>query len=338
MLQRLALPLLLVLCVTIAQGQEILNIPLDGTERGKTLPELFQQLEQKYPVRFYYLDSWFANMVIQKDYRGQRLQQALADIFEGSEISYGVVYNYAIIFSKDPGRALEREMILKRARATQRDIIEAVVGDTTQAPAKGAVTVRGTITDQETGAVMVGASVFVNDLKRGVITDHTGMYTLSLPAGEYVATVRNINYDEKVVSLRVVNNGTFNVSLQESAKVLDEVVVNDQQLYNSISGKVGVTNLKLTDLKKLPAFLGEVDIIKQIQTLPGVTSVGEVSSGFNVRGGGSDQNLVLYDGVQVFNTSHVFGFFSAFNSEAVTDAQFYKAGIPSEYGGSSSRS
>ncbi len=257
----------------------------------------------------------------------------MADIFEGTEISYGILYNYAIIFSKDPGRALERERILTRARAARQDVVVAVVGDTTQAPAKGTVTVRGAITDQETGAVLAGASVYVNDLSRGVISDAAGKYTLSLPAGEYVFTVRNINYDEKVVSLRVVNSGMLNLNLQESAKMLDEVVVNDQQLYNTVNGKLGVTNLKLTDLKKLPAFLGEVDIIKQIQTLPGVTSVGEVSSGFNVRGGGADQNLVLYDGVQVFNTSHVFGFFSAFNSEAVTDAQFYKAGIPSEYGG-----
>jgi len=332
-LQRLALPLVFLLCAITASGQDILNITLDGTEQGKPLPEWFKQLEQKYPVRFYYLDSWFTNSTIQKSYRGQRLQQALADIFEGTEISYGILYNYAIVFSKDPGRALERERILTRARAAQQDVVVAVVGDTTQAPAKGAVSVRGVVTDQETGAALSGASVYVNDLNRGVISDAAGKYTVTLPSGEYVFTVRNINYDEKVVSLRVVNNGTLNLNLQESAKLLDEVVINDQQLYSAVSGKLGVTNLKLTDLKKLPAFLGEVDIIKQIQTLPGVTSVGEVSSGFNVRGGSADQNLVLYDGVQVFNTSHVFGFFSSFNSEAVSDAQFYKAGIPSEYGG-----
>src|SRR4029077_17654496 len=121
--------------------------------------------------------------------------------------------------------------------------------------------------------------------------------------------------------------------LDETARILDEVIIRDKQLNNTIENRIGVTNLKLAELKKLPTFLGEVDVIKQIQVLPGVTSVGEVSSGFNVRGGGVDQNLVLYDGLPVFNNSHVFGFFSTFNSESIKDASFYKSGIPAEYGG-----
>src|SRR6185369_645675 len=100
-----------------------------------------------------------------------------------------------------------------------------------------------------------------------------------------------------------------------------------------VTSNVGQVDIKMTQLKKLPVFLGEIDILKQIQILPGVTSVGEMSSGFNVRGGGADQNLVLYDGVQIFNNAHVFGFFSAFNSEAIKNASFFKGGIPAEYGG-----
>src|SRR5690606_20721669 len=118
---------------------------------------------------------------------------------------------------------------------------------------------------------------------------------------------------------------TLEIRLQETPILLEEVVVSDEMLADRSMGK---TSINVEELKRLPVFLGEVDVIKQIQAQPGVSTVGEVASGFNVRGGSADQNLVLYDDIPVFNTSHALGFFSAFNADVVSNVSFYRGGIP----------
>jgi hypothetical protein len=328
----LSFALFFTLFFQLAKGQDLSTSRITADDRGKILVEVFDRLEKNSKLKFFYLPEWVDKVVIEKDYSSQSLREALAELLEGTDVSFDVFYDYAVILAKDPGHDLERQLTLRKARMQQTSILNLVIGDPAS-KARGDVTISGTIISGKTTEPLVGATVLASGINKGVATDAAGKYSLTLPAGDHVLVIRSLDHDEKVVNAKIYGRGTMDVTLDETARVLDEVIIRDKQLNNTIENRIGVTNLKLAELKKLPTFLGEVDIIKQIQTLPGVTSVGEVSSGFNVRGGGADQNLVLYDRVPIFNASHVFGFFSSFNSEAVRDAQFFKAGIPVEYGG-----
>jgi hypothetical protein len=151
-----------------------------------------------------------------------------------------------------------------------------------------------------------------------------------------VLNFNSINYDPKVIDLAAYDDAEVNVALEEMPILLKEVVIQDQANRDISISRIGLTQLSVADIKFTPALLGEVDLVRQVQTLPGVTTVGEGATGFNVRGGSVDQNLILYDGMPVFNSSHVFGFFTAFNPEAVNEVSFYRGGIPAEYGGRNS--
>ena len=171
------------------------------------------------------------------------------------------------------------------------------------------------------------------DIPVGTVTDAEGRFELKVPSGAHVITTSYVNFEEKVIDLEIYKDGVVNQELEEVPTVLEEVVIQDMSAREITTSGIGTTQLSMKEVKRAPAMLGEVDLIKQIQTLPGVTTTGEAASGYNVRGGSVDQNLILYDGLPVFNSSHVFGFFSAFNAEAIRDVTFYRGGIPAEFGG-----
>ncbi|MEO7989187.1 MAG: TonB-dependent receptor [Chryseolinea sp.] len=313
-------------------GQDILDHRMEVNVKGLTLSDAFSSIERKYPVRFYFDNTWFENVILTDEYSGRTLREFLTNTFSGSEISFSVLYNYAIILSKGSDNRLQ-EVLIKNNLHTQGKSANLIkIGERTNNKLVDKAIITGVITDGGSGAGIEGVSFSILDLEIGTVTNKMGNYKLDVISGEHILEVRSIGYETKVIRIEILGSATFNLQLETASRVLSEVVVTGDHV-NVLQTSLGAIDLKISDMKKLPTFLGEVDIIKQIQTLAGVTSAGDVSSGFNVRGGGADQNLVLYDGVQVFNTSHVFGFFSAFNAEAVKDAQFYKAGIPAEYGG-----
>jgi len=322
----------LFLCGSLSVYGQVLDTKLDGNEKDMLLSDFLLNFETKHPVKFFYLSEWIDRIRIQNNYKDAQLGSLLEDALRGTDISFIELYGYAVILSKDPAQALKREDIIRNARVEQKKIEFVTLGNRNDFRIGEKVTISGIVSDDKTKEPVGGVTVAVSDMSVQTSTLPDGTYSLIVPKGDHILTFQNLNYDDKVYDLKVYADGVVNVTMTEVPKLLEEVVVSDQRL-NMVNDRGGQTNLKINDLKKLPAFLGEVDIMKQIQTLPGVTSVGEVSSGYNVRGGGVDQNLVLYDGVQVFNNSHVFGFFSAFNSESIKDATFYKGGIPSEFGG-----
>ena len=194
------------------------------------------------------------------------------------------------------------------------------------------VTLRGRITHEETRAPITGATV-VPDSHRGTTTDAEGKYELKLPSGAHVLTIGFVTFKERTVDLMLYEGGDLNLSLQEAPVLLEEVVISSQPINELTNSRAGQLQIAVGAMKKQPSLLGEPDLVRQLQTLPGVNTVGEAAAGFNVRGGSVDQNLVLYDGMPLFNTSHSLGFFSAFNSEAIREMTFYRGGIPAEYGG-----
>jgi len=314
-------------------SQEILNLKLGANATDVPTVAILDEIEAKHGIRFFYLDTWFENSRIEIDFDGLTLQEALMEITRGTVLSFTVLDNYAVIFSKDPSQALQRREILTNAIRGRKKVDDVVVGDPANPKPGNEVVLRGKIIDDKSKEEIAGVSVYVSGLEKGTITDPDGNYRLVLPKGDHIITYSYINYEEKLTDLKIYNDGVINVNLEEVPRLLDEVVVSDRANREIVTSNVGQTQISIKELKRAPALLGEVDLIKQIQNLPGVTTTGEASSGFNVRGGGVDQNLILYDGLPIFNSSHAFGFFSAFNSEAIRDVTFYRGGIPAEYGG-----
>ena len=198
-------------------------------------------------------------------------------------------------------------------------------------------TLSGTITDFKNNETLIGVNVYVPALEIGTTTNEYGFYSLTLPEGEYKLEITHAGYQTVENTIVLNENIKNNLSLNENGEELQEVIIiDDKEMANIKSPEMSVNKLSISVIKKMPVVLGEVDVLKSILLLPGVTNAGEGASGFNVRGGGADQNLILLDEAAIFNSSHVFGFFSVFNPDAVKDLKLYKGGIPARYGGRAS--
>lgn len=195
-------------------------------------------------------------------------------------------------------------------------------------------TISGYIQDSATGEVLIGSTVYIEEISSGAQANVYGFYSVTLPAGKYTLDYRYIGYTTKVIEIELTKNESINVDLVSEDVKLEEIVIRGiPEDLNVTSTEMSTVELDIKTIRKVPAFLGEVDVIKSIQLLPGVSTVGEGASGFNVRGGSVGQNLVLLDEAPVYNSSHLLGFFSVFNPDAVKDVKLYKGGIPARYGG-----
>lgn len=194
--------------------------------------------------------------------------------------------------------------------------------------------VSGNIKDAANGEDLIGAEVIIGGTRTGTVSNTYGFYTLSLPEGEYTLVFNYIGYMRKEVRVELRKDTKLNVEMEMGAEQLSEVVVSARgKNANVINAEMSVEKLSAKAIKKMPALMGEVDVIKAIQLLPGVQSTSEGSSGFSVRGGGHDQNLILLDEATVYSASHLMGFFSVFNNDAIKDVTLYKGDIPATFGG-----
>jgi outer membrane cobalamin receptor len=192
----------------------------------------------------------------------------------------------------------------------------------------------GYIKDASTGEELIGANVYIDEIKSGTVTNSYGFFSISLPAKTYRIRISYIGYDSQEFSVNLNKDIRKNIQLQSSSEVLDEVkILGEREDQNVSSNQMSVNKLEMKTILKIPALMGEVDVLRTIQMLPGVQTAGEGSIGFYVRGGGVDQNLILLDEATVYNASHLGGIFSVFNPDAIKDIKLYKGGISSAYGG-----
>jgi hypothetical protein len=195
-------------------------------------------------------------------------------------------------------------------------------------------TVSGFIREQQTGESMPGAAVYVREAQTGTTTNAYGFYSITLPPGNYTVVYSYIGFESSEEKLVLDKDLRLNVALRTKAIETKEVVISAEREDKNIQGvQMGRETIDVEKIKSLPAFMGEVDILKAVQLLPGVSSAGEGNSGFYVRGGGPDQNLILLDEANVYNAAHLFGFFSVFNADAVQNVTLTKGGMPANYGG-----
>ncbi|MDR2036714.1 MAG: TonB-dependent receptor [Bacteroidales bacterium] len=194
--------------------------------------------------------------------------------------------------------------------------------------------ISGNIVDDVTGEDLIGATVYIEELKSGSSANEYGFYSVSIPSGNYRLVFSFVGYQNFQQTIELVNDTRINVRLVPKVDEIQEVVISAEGRNANVSRtEMSVERIPMKTLKRIPALMGEVDIIKAIQLLPGVQSTSEGSSGFSVRGGGHDQNLIILDEATVYNASHLMGFFSVFNNDAIKDVKLYKGDIPASFGG-----
>lgn len=202
------------------------------------------------------------------------------------------------------------------------------------ATAQEKFTLNGTISEEKSNETLIGVSIVFPEAKTGTTTNEYGFYSITLPKGTYKVVISYLGFSTKVETVVLTENITKNFSLTDTLENLDEIVITGNvEKTNLKAPQMSVNRLTASTIKQIPVVLGEADTIKAITLLPGVTTAGEGASGFNVRGGSVDQNLILLDEATIYNSSHLFGFFSVFNPDAIKDLKLYKGGIPARYGG-----
>ncbi|PZQ81954.1 MAG: hypothetical protein DI548_12490 [Flavobacterium johnsoniae] len=184
------------------------------------------------------------------------------------------------------------------------------------AKAQDKVTISGTIVNSQNNETLIGVSIYIPELQSGTTTNEYGFFSLSIPKGDYTLQVSYMGFQTSEEKISLQQNLRKNISLESSTQNLEEIVITERKnIANIKKPEMSVNKLTIQEIKKMPAVMGETDILKSILQLPGVTNAGEGASGFNVRGGAADQNLILLDEALLYNSSHLFGFFSVFNSE-----------------------
>ena len=230
------------------------------------------------------------------------------------------------------GTDAEGRSLLTTVQATSENMVYDI-GDKYKPSGQKRITLSGEIIDFRSGEPMMGVNIILRDPWTATVTDLNGHFTLSLPAGHNVLEISGLNIKDTQRQFMLYADGTAHIVLEEQEHLLDEVVVVSGRVENVKGLQLGMEKFQPKLLKNIPTAMGEVDVLKMVQTLPGVKTVGEASSGYNVRGGATDQNLLLLNNGTIYNPNHLFGFFSAFNSDMVQDVELYKSSIPAQYGG-----
>ncbi|MBV5311665.1 MAG: carboxypeptidase-like regulatory domain-containing protein [Prolixibacteraceae bacterium] len=316
-----AFVLLLLLHITTS-AQNIQEKLITGKFQKVSLQEFFSKLEKDYDIHFYYRSEWIKTYVINQDFKDTPLIQVLNLLFDRQPLSFRFFQNNSVVvFPKGiDGR--------QKIGSDEPQII--VIGDPLNEGRYTSAHITGKIIDGKNAEPLTGAIVFHPQTGIGTTTNSKGVFELDLPTGDHTLQVSFMGYEALTQKIKLIENGPLNFELFEESHNLEEVTVTG----DTKASKAQMSMIKVNSriMKELPVLMGEADVIKSVIMMPGVQSVGEMSSGFNVRGGNTDQNLILMDGAPVFNTSHLFGFFSMINPDAVKDVTLFKGGIPASYG------
>ncbi len=295
-----------------------------NTGAGSYIPfeEMIGRIEKKEGVRFFFRPEWFREVKFHISTIDLLLPEILYRISERTGYTAEVI-DSMYIFVPSGSTGMERNVSNTRK----------VVGDLREYGKYSEATFSGKITDGKTGAPLAGAAIYERDLKKGVTTDRYGKFRMTLPVGDHDLTLTYMGYEESQEKIRLVSDGKVDFEIFEKPVHLGDVVITLKRAEQNVTGvQMGMVSMSSRTIKELPVALGEKDILKSMALLPGVQTPGEFGSGFVVRGGNTGQNLVLLEGMPLWNTSHVFGLISAINADGVKDLTLMKAGIPASYG------
>jgi hypothetical protein len=287
--------------------------------------KVIDQLELKYPVHFFYKSEWFENKTIPSSILMFPFDEVVDRIKVAAGLSVITIDSVLYIFVPVVPETKPASAIKVAG--------EIIVGNPNYYGKYTSATINGIILNGITGNPVPGATVVIDKLKLGVSTDKNGNFHLLAPVGELDFKLSCIGFESKTQKIKLVSDGTLILELFEKSIQLNEVVISAERVASNVSGaQMSFVKLDTKLIKELPVTLGETDIIKSISLMPGIQTVGEFGTGFNVRGGGADQNLILFEDVPLFNSSHIFGLISAVNSDGISEVTLLKAGIPAKYG------
>jgi len=327
-----------------SQGEKnTINISYSNINRIAVL----EKIEASTSYKFYFQDNWFDKTVlISGEYSNKTIEEVLSKVLEDTELNFFINNNKIILTKnsiiydkfqnnkKDSNAPIffqQYDSLKKNKESTAAPI--ALIGKESIDSEIDLYTLSGHISDVRDGKPLADINVKVKNTTITAITNAEGFYNLKLPTGLNTIEIESLFYNGTSRKIMIYSNGNLDFSIVEKINQLDEVLVKGKDSQNIRTAITGVTTIEAEGVKNIPLVLGERDILKVALTIPGVKTAGEGSSGFNVRGGKEDQNLVLLDNATIYNPAHLFGFFSSINPYTINKVDIYKGGIPSEYGG-----
>ena len=346
---------LMVCCcfILIVSHVDAQSTNITGSFSHIKFPAFVERVEANTPYHFYYdhmqLDSFEVNINVQN----KPLSEVLRSIFATTSFQFSVDAMNSIFVTKNtklqtalaanffiPGNdnAADSSISENEEPAKQnpvQDFSENKLFDigSRSAGKNSSSVLTGFVKDAKNGEALPGASIYVDSVYTGVVTDQYGYYSVTLKPGLHTLEVSSLGMKEARRHLRVHSDGKLNIEMKDEIPRLKNVIITAERKSNIRSTQMGIDRLSVSTIKEVPVVFGESDVLRVVLTLPGVTSVGEASTGFNVRGGSTDQNLILFDDATVYNPSHLLGFFSAFNTDVIKGVELYKSVIPVKYGG-----
>lgn len=337
--------LICVACESLAQQSpnNPLQIPIRLEIKQRNIIKVFEDIEKKYPVRFYFKEEWIPRTSLRYEFDGQPLGSVLKRLFVGTNLSYVVYENHGIVVARESDiNSLEsfsyQEYVEEVAQLDQtkaeveRSLFQ--IGDSTVRPRPSTASITGTIYNQESEEAITGGQIGFPQLGTGTFADSLGRFNFEIPTGTHDAVISGVGHEEVKVQVQVFSDGDWDIPLTFSAYQLEEVLLEAGSEGQSVEGNdAGKVQISMVRIRQSPPLMGEIDVVNTLLLLPGVSSSGEASSGFNVRGGNIDQNLIMQDGQMIFNSSHLFGFFSIFNPDVVKNVTLYKGHMPAQFGG-----
>jgi len=307
----------------IAQSQETRETKITQSFNNAPVLDFFNYLEKTCHINFYYKEEWIKSAKVTGTFSNTPLHQVLNQALNDVGLTFqfyqpDMVFIYSRSAESQSFSGLRESQVL-------------VIGNPLEQQVQKRAKLNGKVIDGKTGDPLPGAVVYNTETKIGVVTDSKGKYSIEMPTGELRLKISFMNFENKELKIELIQDGSADFELFEKSRTIDEVTIFGESKKSS-KAQMSMIKLSALTIKELPVFMGEADLIKSMVMMPGVQSVGEMSSGFNVRGGNTDQNLVLVDGTSLFNTTHLFGFFSMINQDALADVTLYKGGTPASYG------
>ncbi|OXG09502.1 outer membrane receptor protein involved in Fe transport [Flavobacterium araucananum] len=309
--------------------------------------EVIKKIEAATNYRFYFQDDWLdKNVLLSGDYTNKTIQEVLSKVFEDTNLNFFITKNKIILtnnsiindtFENDKSKNTNIPIFFQQYDSVRKNKTEtapiALIGKETPDNEVDFYTLSGHITDLKDEKHLGDITVRVKNTTIKTTTNSEGFYSLKLPVGLATIEIESVLYNNTSRKIMIYSNGTLDFSIIEKINQLKEVLVKGKNSQNIRTAITGVTTIEAEGVKTVPLVLGERDVLKIALTLPGIKTAGEGSSGFNVRGGKEDQNLMLLDNGTIYNPAHLFGFFSSLNPYTINKVDIYKGGIPSEFGG-----
>lgn len=330
------------------------DIRVTGNFNALPFQKFAQELESKIPFRFYFNPKSTDSLTVTASPQNQPLQELLNQIFAGTDLHYAIDadHNIFITYEREilsnlpddffntgvsqPTRPVDNfDYTLYEKRVKERKLAETKLYSIgiKSSNLQGNASVAGYVRDAASGSPIIGAAIYVENPMIGVATDQFGYYSIVLSRGRHELKIKSIGMKSTARQIMLYSDGKLNIDVDEEVTPLKEVVVQSERDVRVSGLQMGVEKMDIKTMKQMPLALGETDIMKVVLTLPGVQTVGEGTVGLNVRGGATNQNLILFNDATIYNPSHLFGFFSTFNPDVLNNVELYKSGIAAEYGG-----